>query len=101
MKKTGGPLSSASVRRYILVAAFTELFLMGCTSMRSTASPRKEIAIVAGIPSPAKYTVIGHARGFAFSDLEDEARARGGDAITEPTTVSQRGLLESDVLKKK
>ena len=87
-------------RRPPIVLVYAGLLLMGCAATRP-APPRKEIALVAGIPSPAKYTVIGHVRGFDFSDLEDEARARGGDAITEPTVVSQRGLLESDVLKKK
>jgi hypothetical protein len=84
-----------------MALACAGLILAGCAAPRPSSPPRQEIAIVAGIPSPAKYTVIGHVRGFDFSDLEDQARAQGGDAITAPMSVSLMGLLESDVLKKR
>ena len=79
-----------------LSAALAALFLAGCAS---TPAPYKEIDVVAGSRLPANCVVIGQAEGYATSDLKDQARARGGDAITTPVSVGLRGQLQSDVLK--
>lgn len=68
--------------------------LAGC----ATAPAPKPISIVSG-PLPANAEVVGQSRGFNLDDLKDQARARGGDAITTPTTVSMRNLLQSDVIR--
>lgn len=93
------------IARGAFLPALALLLLAGCASLpagekRSPAPAFHDIPVVSGA-SPASGTVIGQVRGYSVSDLQDQARARDGDAITTPTAVSMRGLLQSDVIRYK
>lgn len=82
------------------------LLLAGCAASNRSiheqaapTPPRKEIEIIATAQIPSNYVVIGKVAGNGVIELEDRARALGGDALSYPHT-STWGRLMAQVLRK-